>query len=258
MDKETIEVLLKSVQSGAVSVHAALEQLKSIPFQDLGFAKVDHHRTIRTGFPEVILCQNKQPEHILAIVRDQIAHNETVFGTRASAEVLQMMEKEIEDVETFPTARCFRRKGPDWRPAEHFLGKVLIVSAGTSDAAVAQEALCTVEIMGHPCELVQDVGVAGIHRLFAHKEKLQSASVLIVVAGMEGALPSVVAGLVSSPVIGVPTSVGYGSHLNGLVPMFAMLNSCASGLTVVNIDNGFGAAMAAIKTNSIDRNTDSK
>ncbi len=258
MNKEMIEILLKSVRSGAVSVDSAVEQLKSMPFEDLGFAKVDHHRAIRTGFPEVILCQNKRPEHILAIVRDQISHNETVFGTRASTEVLDLVSKEIGDIEVLPTARCFRRKGPDWRPAEHYLGKVVIMSAGTSDAAVAEEAKCTVEIMGHPCELIQDVGVAGIHRLFAHKDKLRSASVLVVVAGMEGALPSVVAGLVSSPVIGVPTSVGYGSHLNGLVPMFAMLNSCASGLSVVNIDNGFGAAMAAIKMNSVIRTSTPK
>jgi NCAIR mutase (PurE)-related protein len=218
-------------------------------FDDLDFAKIDHHRAIRKGHPEVIFCQNKTSIQILEIIRNQIAHDETVFGTRVSMETLTTIKREVPDVVTNSVGRCFWLKSSFWRPKEHVKGPIVIAAAGTSDTPVVEEARCTVEILGHTPVVINDVGVAGIHRLVAHKSELQKAGVIIAVAGMEGALPSVIAGLVGCPVIGVPTSVGYGSHLNGMVPLLAMLNSCASGLTVVNIDNGFGAAYAAVLMN---------
>jgi hypothetical protein len=160
-----------------------------------------------------------------------------------------LLKKTIKGVEINETGRCFWKKSKHWKKRDNIKGTILIASAGTADLPVVEEARCTVEVLGHPCAMLSDVGVAGIHRLFAHQKELHDASVVIVVAGMEGALPSVVAGLVACPVIAVPTSVGYGSHLGGLVPLFAMLNSCASGLTVVNIDNGFGAGYAAVLMN---------
>jgi len=250
MEKAALSQLLEDVKSGTLGITDALTKLRGLPFTDLGFAKVDHHRSLRKGFPEVIFCQNKEPEHIVAIVREQQKHKETVFGTRASIEV-QALTKRLLRVQVNKIARCFWWKSPHWKPKTNVKGTIVIASAGTADAAVAEEARCTVEILGHPCAALHDVGVAGIHRLFAHRELLDKASVIIAVAGMEGALPSVIAGAVSCPVIGVPTSVGYGSHLGGLVPLFAMLNSCASGLTVVNVDNGFGAACAAAAMNTV-------
>lgn len=248
MDKKALQKLLESVRSKTTSIDTALLQIKDIGFDDMGFAKVDHHRALRKGHPEVIFCQNKSIDHVVKIVKNQIAHNETVLGTRASEQVLAAVKK-IRGVQTNPTARCFWKKAPDWQKSTEVKGTIIIAAAGTADASVAEEARVTAEILGHPVETIYDVGVAGIHRLFAYKETLQNAAVIIAIAGMEGALPSVIAGLVACPVIGVPTSVGYGSHLNGLVPLFAMLNSCASGLTVVNIDNGFGAAFAAVMIN---------
>ncbi len=252
MDKNRLDEILKSLYDRTTSPQQASELLRNLPFEDLGFAKVDHHRALRKGFPEVIFCQSKTPEQVVAIVQSQLNHDETVFGTRACSEVIQAVKKACPQVEYDESVGCFWKKSSSWKPKERVRGEVLVCSAGTSDCSVAAEARVTLDVLGHPCNFVDDVGVAGIHRLFAHKELLENASVIIVVAGMEGALPSVVTGLVSCPVIGVPTSVGYGSHLNGLVPLFAMLNSCSSGLTVVNIDNGFGAGCAAAAMNSLD------
>jgi hypothetical protein len=193
----------------------------------------------------VIFCQNKTPEQVTGIALSQIRHGETVFGTRANRAVLDAVQQEIPGVEMDEAARCFWKKSKLWKK-KRALGSIVICSAGTADLPVVLEAKVTVEILGHTPVMLKDVGVAGIHRLFSHREVLQKAAVIIAVAGMEGALPSVIAGYVSCPVIGVPTSVGYGSHLGGMVPLFAMLNSCATGLTVVNIDNGFGAACAAV------------
>jgi NCAIR mutase (PurE)-related protein len=245
MEKEFLHDLLTKVSKGAIPVARALDQLKDLPFEDLGFAHIDHHRAIRKGYPEVIFCQNKTPQQVVAIALSQIRHKETVFGTRASRETLQAVEREIESVEMDPEARCFWKKSPSWKKKKA-RGPIVICSAGTADLPVVLEARATVEILGHAPVMIRDVGVAGIHRLFSHRETLRNAAVIIAVAGMEGALPSVIAGYVSCPVIGVPTSVGYGSHLGGMVPLFAMLNSCAAGLSVVNIDNGFGAACAAV------------
>jgi pyridinium-3,5-biscarboxylic acid mononucleotide synthase len=245
MEKIPLQKLLSKVAAGSVSVPHALERLKHLPFEDLGFASIDHHRPLRKGHPEVVFCQNKTPQQVVAIVKAQVKHGDTVFGTRADAAALAAVKKAVAGMELDTTARCFWKKSKTWRK-HHLTGRIVICSAGTADLPVVAEAQRTVEILGHTPFMVTDVGVAGIHRLFSHRDALQKASVIIAVAGMEGALPSVIAGYVSCPVIGVPTSVGYGSHLGGMVPLFAMLNSCASGLTVVNIDNGFGAACAAV------------
>jgi pyridinium-3,5-biscarboxylic acid mononucleotide synthase len=249
MDNQMLSDLLKSLYDHGISIDDAAKRLADMPFHDMGFAKVDHHRALRVGHSEVIFCLSKTVDQILAIVAQQIAHGETVFGTRASTEAIDAVAARWSDIEASRLGKCFWRRSESWKADENAKGTVVIVSGGTSDSSVVEEARCTLEIMGHPCAALQDVGVAGIHRLLAHRDELAKASVLIVVAGMEGALPSVVAGLVRCPVVGVPTSVGYGAHLGGMVPMFAMLNSCASGLTVVNIDNGFGAACAAVRMN---------
>jgi NCAIR mutase (PurE)-related protein len=250
MEKQALIDALKALADGKTTVEAVTAQLADIGFSDMGFAKVDHHRALRTGYPEVIFCLSKAPEHVVGIVRRQLEHDETIFGTRASAQVMAAVTAAFPQIEINQIGRCFYHKSTHWQPKKEILGSIVIVSAGTSDAPVTEEARCTAEILGHPCTVIQDAGVAGIHRLFAHRETLQKASVIIAIAGMEGALPSVIAGLVACPVIGVPTSVGYGAHLGGMVPLFAMLNSCASGMTVVNIDNGFGAAFAAVAMNA--------
>lgn len=250
MDNQALLSLLSQLYNNDITVETAVSQLKDLPFQDLGFAKVDHHRALRKGYPEVIFCQSKTPEQVVKIAQAQISHGETVFGTRANDRVLEAVKRSITGVEIDELSHCFWFKSSKWKMKEGVRGDILICAAGTADLSVAQEAQRTLDIIGHPCAILSDVGVSGIHRLFAHKDTLQNASVIIAVAGMEGALPSVIAGYVSCPVIAVPTSVGYGSHLNGMVPLFAMLNSCAAGLTVVNIDNGFGAACAAASINS--------
>ena len=245
MELENLTTLLESLSEQKVTVDDAIAKLRDIPLSDLGFAKIDHHRSIRRGFPEAIFCQNKTTPQIIEITRSQIAHNETVLGTRASQGTLDVIRQEFPGARINRIGRCFWHKSQEWRPLKNIYGKIVIVTAGTADLPVAEEARTTCVALGHPVKLICDIGVAGIHRLYAHKEALQDAAVIIVIAGMEGALPSVITGLVACPVIGVPTSVGYGSHFNGLVPLFAMLNSCASGMTVVNVDNGFGAACAA-------------
>ncbi len=251
MDQHQLLSLLNQLYQQSIPVEQAFAKLKDLPFEDLGHAKIDHHRTLRKGYPEVIFCQNKTAQQVVDIAKAQMDHGETVFGTRANKEVLDAIKSAVPDVSIDTLARCFWKKSPTWHSCENARGEIIVCSAGTADLSVALEAKNTIEIFGHSCAMLSDVGVAGIHRLFSYREKLSSASVIIAVAGMEGALPSVIAGYVSCPVIGVPTSVGYGSHLNGMVPLFAMLNSCASGLTVVNIDNGFGAACAAVSINQL-------
>ncbi len=250
MENDALVNILKSLYDHESSVEETLKKFRGLSFDNLGFARIDHHRGIRKGYPEVIFCQNKTTEHVLDITKNQIEHDETVFGTRVNPETLDTLIKELPEIEVNRTGRCFWHKSPSWKKRDAVKGSIVVAAAGTSDLPVVEEARCTVEIMGHPCIVINDVGVAGIHRLFAYKNELQDAAVIIAVAGMEGALPSVIGGLVSCPVIGVPTSVGYGSHMGGMVPLFAMLNSCASGMTVVNIDNGFGAGFAAVLMNS--------
>ena len=243
MDEEQLAELLKGVRGGEVAVDDALERLRHLPFEDLGFAKVDHHRALRQGFPEVILGEGKEVADIAAIARAIRKRAVSVLITRLSEEKMDALK---------PRLRGFRfhrqAHAATWRTKDAPLkgkGTIAVVCAGTSDIPVAEEAAVTSEIMGNRVARIYDVGVAGLHRLLGHHRQLTEAALLIVVAGMEGALPSVVAGLVRRPVIAVPTSVGYGASFHGLSALLAMLNSCAAGVTVVNIDNGFGAGYAA-------------
>jgi NCAIR mutase (PurE)-related protein len=246
MKRERLREVLDKVKKGTIDIDTALEQLRSLPFEDVGFATIDHHRELRTGFPEIIYCQGKTVEQVVSIAQRILAAGSDLLATRASREVFEALRKKIPDAEYNEPARTItRRKGESTAAEKRSRGIILIISAGTSDMPVAEEAAVTAEALGNQVERVFDVGVAGIHRLFAHKEKIQAASVIIVVAGMEGALASVVGGLVDKPVIAVPTSVGYGASFQGLAALLGMLNSCASGVTVVNIDNGFGAGYAA-------------
>jgi len=247
MDEDRLIELLESVQRGIVEVPEALKQLQHLPFEDLGFAKVDHHRAIRQGFPEVILGEGKSVPDIAAIARTMQSHGVDVLITRLSQEKMNALRKRLRGFRYHREARA-----ATWQTKDAKLkgrGTIAVVCAGTSDIPVAEEAAVTSEIMGNRVERVFDVGVAGLHRLLGHHRQIMDASVVIVVAGMEGALPSVVAGLVRRPVIAVPTSVGYGASFQGLSALLGMLNSCASGVTVVNIDNGFGAGFAAALIN---------
>jgi len=243
MNPQRLRHLLEQVRTGAVPPDAALEQLRSFPFDDLGFAKVDHHRPLRTGFPEVIFGAGKSPDQIVDIARSLNAGAHNVLITRLDPDKAAAVCAALPAVQYNPHARA----ATIVQTAPEIVGRgtVLVVAAGTSDVPVAEEAALTAELMGNRVERVTDVGISGIHRLFAYRETLSAAAVLIVVAGMEGALPSVVAGLVDRPVIAVPTSIGYGASFGGLAALLAMLNSCAAGVTVVNIDNGFGAGVAA-------------
>ena len=243
MERQALQQLLESVRRGDTSVEEAVRQLRLLPFEDLGFAKVDHHRALRKSFPEVIYCQGKAPEHVVEIVHAIRARARVVLATRATPDLYALVRQEVPEAVYHEQARIIQVGKPDPDPASR--GTVLVMSAGTADIPVAEEAVVTIEAAGCAAERLYDVGVAGIHRLFAHQEKLEHARVLIVVAGMEGALASVVGGLVDKPVIAVPTSVGYGASFDGLAALLGMLNSCASGVVVVNIDNGFGAGYFA-------------
>jgi len=249
MDSEQLVHLLERVRRGHVSVSQAVARLKHLPFEDLGFAKVDHHRALRQGFPEVIMGQGKEPLEIAVIVRSLMRRKSSVLVTRLSPEKMNSVKKRIRGLEYHTAARA-----ATWVEKPITIrgkGTVLVICAGTSDISVAEEAVVTAMMMGNRVEKLFDVGVAGLHRLLDNHRQLNGASVLIVVAGMEGALPSVVAGLVGKPVIAVPTSVGYGASFNGLSALLGMLNSCAAGVTVVNIDNGFGAGFAASLINRV-------
>ena len=248
MDQTLFRSLLEQVRSGEVAVDQALERMRHLPFEDLGFAKVDHHRALRHGMPEVILAKGKTPDQVVAIARALLENAPNVLITRADRECAAVVSEQIPDADYSAVAGTIRF----WRDRSiRGKGKIAVVCAGTSDLPVAEEAAVTADIMGNQVERVYDVGVAGLHRLLNKLELLQRARVLIVVACMEGALPSVVAGLVSQPIIAVPTSVGYGANFAGLTPLLGMLNSCGSGVTVVNIDNGFGAGYAASQINAL-------
>jgi len=243
MRVDDIKNILEMIGRGEIEVGEALDKLKHLPLKDLGFAKLDSHRELRQGFPEVLFGEGKDPGKIVSIMREMTALGQNILVTRLSASKAETILKEFEGARYFKDARVLQL-------INHAIdisgrGTILVVSAGTSDIPVAEEAALTAGIMGNRVESLYDVGVAGIHRLLSNREKLETASVLIVVAGMEGALPSVIGGLVSRPVIAVPTSVGYGASFGGIAALLAMLNSCASGVTVVNIDNGFGAGYAA-------------
>jgi NCAIR mutase (PurE)-related protein len=242
MTAEQLTELLEQVRTGKVDVPAAVQRMRHLPFEDLGFAKVDHHRALRHGMPEVILAQGKTPEQVVCIAAHLLKGVKNVLITRADQKTAALVKRKIRKAEYFPLSRAIRVWGDR---TIHGKGKIAVVCAGTSDIPVAEEARVTAEVMGNEVEAIHDIGVAGIHRLMSNRDRLVDARVVVVVAGMEGALPSVVGGLVSCPVIAVPTSVGYGASFNGLAALLGMLNSCASNVTVVNIDNGFGAGYVA-------------
>jgi pyridinium-3,5-biscarboxylic acid mononucleotide synthase len=249
MQTEKLKLLLEQVQAGQIEIDAALGELRNLPFENLdGFATLDHHRSLRTGFPEVVFGQGKQPEQVAAIVRRLSERNDKVLVTRVDPGMAELVRAELPEVvyHALPRLLVLDRS----LPAEKHPG-ILVVTAGTADLPVAEEAAMTAELMGNTVERMFDVGVAGIHRLLSQTERLWQARVLVVVAGMDGALPSVVGGLVSAPVIAVPTSVGYGASFNGLAALLTMLNSCATGVAVVNIDNGFGAGSLANTINQM-------
>jgi len=247
---ERIRQVLELVQAGDVDVGEAMERLATFPFEDLGFARIDHHRVLRQGFPEVVFCAGKTVDQVVEIGERIVASGATLLATRADDAMRQALKTRLEGAVCNVMARTVVVPGE--KPVEvQTAGTILVVAAGTSDLPVAEEAVVTAEVMGNSIERLYDVGVAGIHRLLASHEKIMAASVIVVVAGMEGALPSVVGGLVDVPVVAVPTSVGYGASFGGLAALLGMLNSCASGVTVVNIDNGFGAGAAANKINRV-------
>jgi NCAIR mutase (PurE)-related protein len=262
MDEQDIRGLLEKLKGGQFSVEHAVEQLRNLPFEDLGFAKIDHHRSLRQGFPEVIYARGKTPRQVAEIVggmlRASSSHN--ILVTRADREVFRAVKRVASAGGRNASGKKGAKATPEFNELSgtiliqrsetiHGKGLILIVSAGTSDIPVAEEALVTARAMGNRTEAIYDVGVAGLHRLLEHRKRLTEARVIVCVAGMEGALPSVVAGLVAAPVVAVPTSTGYGSSFGGLTALLAMLNSCASNVSVVNIDNGFGAGRVASAIN---------
>ncbi len=247
MDPESLRTLLERVAQGTLPPEEALEHLRDLPFENLGFAHVDHHRALRTGHPEVIFCQGKTSEQIVAIAERLVERQSQVLATRIVPDAAAALCERYPQTQHDEIARTALIPGPQ-TPGQR--GLVLIVCAGTSDLPVAREAEITARAMGAHVESIVDVGVAGIHRLLAYRDRLHTAKVIVVVAGMEGALASVVGGLVDVPVVAVPTSVGYGASFNGLSALLTMLNSCASGVTVVNIDNGFGAGYSAALINN--------
>lgn len=242
MTKEELKRLLQQYKQGKISEQGIIEKITSLRFESLGFATLDHHRQLRQGFPEVILCEGKTPQQVADIAARIYRRSEPLLATRATVEHFKAVKQKIRAVRYHQFARVITANEPKKVIRK---GTILVISAGTSDIPVAEEAALTAGMFGNKVEKLYDVGVAGIHRLLSHSDNLMKANVIIVVAGMEGALPSVVGGLVDVPVIAVPTSIGYGASFKGVAALLGMLNSCASSVTVVNIDNGFGAGFAA-------------
>ena len=248
MDQDTLRTLLEEVRSGATGVESALDRMRHLPFEDLGYAKLDHHRALRHGLTEVIFGKGKTPEQVVSIAVRLLEKSANLLVTRADQAVAAELKRTCPEADYFPLSGAVRI----WRDRTiRGKGKIAVVCAGTSDIPVAEEAQLTVEVMGNEADSIHDIGVAGIHRLIANSERLMQARVVVVCAGMEGALPSAVGGMVSVPVIAVPTSIGYGASFQGLAALLGMLNSCASNVTVVNIDNGFGAGYVASLINRL-------
>jgi hypothetical protein len=248
VNPEGLQALLEAVRSGALSVVQALDQLKDLPYQDLGFAQLDNHRALRQGVPEVLFCQGKTAEQIEGIARTTLDRHGGLLATRATPDAAAAIRRAEPSAAYDALARTVvARRGPAPSP----VGRVLVVTAGTADIPVAEEAAATGRFLGSACETLYDVGVAGIHRVLDRRDRLAAARAIVVVAGMDGALASVVGGLTDRPVIAVPTSVGYGASFGGLAPLLTMLNSCAPGIAVMNIDNGFGAAVLAHRINTL-------
>ncbi len=248
MQKNKLKALFESVKKGDISIDDALGKVANLPFEDLGYAKLDHHRSIRRGYPEVVFCQNKTVEQVRNIVR-HLSKQNMVLATRATPEMYEAVRTVIPDARYNEMGRTIAVRKEDEIIEKDQSKYILVITAGTSDLPVAEEAAETAKFMGDRVETLYDAGVAGIHRLFGNKEIIDKANVLIVVAGMDGALPSVVGGIVEKPVIAVPTSVGYGASFQGVGPLLTMLSTCAPGVTVVNIDNGFGAGYFASMVN---------
>ncbi|MCZ6801224.1 MAG: nickel pincer cofactor biosynthesis protein LarB [Nitrospirae bacterium] len=245
MNQKSLTALLKDVQKGKVSVEVALNRLRTLPYENLGYATIDHHRSVRQGFPEVILCEGKTVAQIQGISKKLLAKKVSVLATRANADVARALQR----ISTRTVYHKLARVAVIQRTPVKLRGDIVIVTAGTSDINVAEEAKVTAEAMGSQVQTFYDIGVAGLHRLLDKITRLREARVIIVVAGMDGALPSVVSGLVDRPIIAVPTSRGYGANFGGIAPLLTMLNTCAAGIGVVNIDNGFGAACLAHRIN---------
>lgn len=247
MDQQQLRKLLSAVAAGEQDIDSALQTLRALPFEANEFVTLDHHRSLRWGFPEVVYCAGKTPAQVAAILERLVARNPRVLATRANAEHYAAARALVPELQYAELARCIWL---DREPERARHGGVVVAAAGTSDLPVLEEAILTLDLMGHQPQRIVDVGVAGLHRLLPHVPTLQAANVVVVVAGMEGALASVVGGLTAAPVIAVPTSVGYGANFGGLAALLAMLNSCASGVAVVNIDNGYGAACMAAAINN--------
>jgi hypothetical protein len=248
MTEDHLRTLLEDVRSGTSDIDSALRRMRHLPFEDIGFANIDHHRALRHGIPEVIFGLGKTAEHVIGIATKLLDHDGNLLITRTTPPMAERVQKELPGGEYFPLSGAIRF----WRNrAVQGKGKIAVVCAGTSDIPVAEEAQITAEVMGNEVDSIHDIGVAGIHRLIGNRQRLDAARVVIVCAGMEGALPSAVGGMVSVPVIAVPTSIGYGASFSGLAALLGMLNSCASNVTVVNIDNGFGAGYVASLINRL-------
>lgn len=247
MKEKTIRSLLQQVAAGELTPDEAFESIRRLPFEDIGFAKIDHHRVLRCGAPEVVFCQDKTTEQVAQIAERIVAAGSNLLATRARQDHFEAVKAVCPEAEYRPAARCVTVKQEEIK----LQGQVTVFTGGTADIPVAEEATTTAEMLGARTQLISDVGVAGLHRLLAFREELESANVLVAVAGMEGALASVIGGLVAKPVIAVPTSVGYGASFAGVTPLLSMLNSCAAGVAVVNIDNGFGAGYIAALINAM-------
>jgi hypothetical protein len=248
VDPDTLRELLESVARAETSPADALERMRTLPFADLGHAKVDHHRAMRCGFPEVVFCQGKTPSQVRAIAREILENGDVFLGTHASAAHFQSVAQVASDARYLEEPRLLLVDRRAERPS---VGHIVVASGGTADHPVAEEASISAEVMGNRVTRLYDVGVAGVHRLLAHEDLLREANVIVAIAGMEGALPSLITGMVACPVVAVPTSTGYGASFGGIAALLGMLNSCASGSAVVNIDNGFGAAAMASRINHL-------
>jgi NCAIR mutase (PurE)-related protein len=249
MDVRALKELIQKVRDGEIGVDEAITRLRDLPYEDIGFARIDHHRSLRRGFPEVIYGTGKKVEEIIEIIGKMVDKEENTLVTRLTDDKARIVKEHFPHGQYFPNSKVFTL---EVRPAEkRGKGTILVISAGTSDMPVAEEAAITARFMGNEVETLFDVGVSGLHRILEKRDALMEASVIVVAAGMEGALPSIVGGLVDKPVIAVPTSTGYGANFGGLSALLGMLNSCASGVTVVNIDNGFGAGYAASLINRL-------
>lgn len=248
MNREELRLLLEAIQKGNVDVETALERLRTLPYEDLGFAKIDHHRSLRRGYPEVVYCEGKTPEQVARIMERMAQTGENVMATRAAQAHYKAVREVLPEADYLELPRIILLKQKEPPETE---GVILVVSAGTADLPVAEEAAVTARMLGNKVDRLYDVGVAGLHRLLGNTSKLMTARVIIVVAGMEGALASVIRGMVEQPVVGVPTSTGYGASFSGLSALLTMLNSCSAGIGVVNIDNGFGAGVLASLINKL-------